>query len=384
MLSSGEVTTEGMPRHLYIHVPFCRSRCAYCAFYSTTGADAALLDRYINAILFELSQSGEAGPLDTIYLGGGTPSLLGPGRVARLLDELRTLSTLSLDAEVTLEANPEGLAEGDTAALRAAGVTRLSLGVQSFDDDDLRLLERPHDAAEARGAVAEARRAGLRVSLDLIYGLPARSPEHWTRQLDAAAATGVEHVSAYELSLEPGTRLADALPDGLGDRADLFFQTHEYLATLGFEGYEVSNFARGPAARSRHNLATWGHRPYLGLGPAAHSFLETARGPLRRWNLPDLRAWLAALERGDEPPRGEEVLTADQRLLERVMLGLRTLNGVDLDKCRRELGDRAADGILERAGGAVQAGLLALESGRLRPTLQGMALADGLAAELAP
>ncbi len=375
---------RGMPRHLYLHVPFCRSRCAYCAFYSTTGADAALLDRYVNAVLVELSRSEMIGPWDTIYLGGGTPSLLAPVRTARLLDEIRTLCTFSPNAEVTIEANPEGLAEGDAAALRAAGVNRLSLGVQSFDDDDLRLLARPHDAATARRAVAEALRAGLRVSLDLIYGLPGRSPEHWARQLDAAAATGVEHVSAYELSLEPGTRLADALPDGLGDRADLFFQTHEYLATLGFEGYEVSNFARGLDARSRHNLATWAHRPYLGLGPAAHSFLDSASGPLRRWNLPDLEAWLVALERGDKPPRGDEVLTADQRLLERVMLGLRTLDGVDLDKCRQELGDRAADGVLKRAAGAVQAGVVVVESGRLRPTLRGMALADGLAAELAP
>ena len=373
-----------MSRNLYIHVPFCRSRCAYCAFYSTTGADAALLDRYVDDTLRELSRSKATGPLDTIYLGGGTPSLLGADRVARLLDEIRTLPTVSPDAEVTIEANPEGLAEGDAAALRAAGVTRLSLGVQSFDDDDLRLLARPHDAATARRAVAEALRAGLRVSLDLIYGLPARTPKHWLRQLDAAAATGIEHISAYELSLEPGTRLAEALPDGLGDRADLFFQTHEYLATLGFEGYEVSNFARSPDARSRHNLATWAHRPYLGLGPAAHSFLETANGPLRRWNHPDLEAWLAALDADEAPPAEKELLTPDQRLLERVMLGLRTLDGVDLDECRRELGDRAADGVQERAAGPIQAGLLVLESGRLRPTLRGMALADRLAIELVP
>jgi len=363
------------PRHLYLHVPFCRSRCAYCAFYSTTGATPSLLDRYVDGILVELDQDPPGGPWDTVYLGGGTPSLLGARRVARLLGSL----PLTGDAECTVEANPEGLRAGDAAAYRDAGVNRLSLGVQSFDDGALRTLGRPHDAATALAAVAEARAAGLRVSLDLIYGLPGQDAQAWTAQLDVAADTGVEHLSAYELSLEPETPLAAAWPDGLGDRAALFFATHEHLAARGFDGYEVSNFARSERARSRHNLATWAHRAYLGLGPGAHSYLETASGSVRRWNHPDLAAWLAALEGGDAPPRGVETLDAGQRLLERVMLGVRTRDGVDLAALREACGEDAACALLRHAAGPIGEGLLAEDGAHLRPTLQGMALADRLA-----
>jgi len=372
------------PRHLYIHVPFCRSRCAYCAFYSTTTADPSLLDRFCDAILAEASLAEDSGPWETVYLGGGTPSLLGVDRIVRLLGGLRKATPFAVDAELTLEANPEGLGRLDADAFRAAGLTRLSLGVQSFHDDDLKLLGRPHDGPTARRAVAGALHAGLRVGLDLIYGLPGRSPTHWLAQLDAAVNTGVEHLSAYELSLEPGTRLAEACPGGLGDRAALFFRTHEHLASLGFEGYEVSNFAREPAACSRHNLATWAHRTYRGLGPGAHSFLDGTDGPIRRWNLPNLDGWLASLENGATPPRGKEILSANQRLLERIMLGVRTRAGVDLVACRGECGGLLTDGLLGRIDGPVEQGLLILEDNHLRPTLQGMALADRLAIELSP
>ncbi|MFH1532831.1 MAG: radical SAM family heme chaperone HemW [Pseudomonadota bacterium] len=370
------------PRHLYIHVPFCRSRCVYCAFYSTTTIEPSRLDRFCDALLTEARFVVGGGPWETVYLGGGTPSLLGVDRVTRLLCGLRASTPFATDAEVTLEANPEGLGTRDADAFLDAGVTRLSLGVQSFHDDDLRLLGRPHDGATARRAVAGALGAGLRVGLDLIYGLPGRSSAHWLAQLDAAADTGVEHLSAYELSVEPGTPLAAAWPDGLGDRAELFFRTHEHLASLGFEGYEVSNFARTPAGRSRHNLATWAHRTYRGLGPGAHSFLEGRGGPTRRWNLPDLGAWLAALEENRTPMRGREVLSPEQRLLERVMLGVRTRAGVDLTACRRECGDALTDGLLARIDDPVERGLLILADNHLRPTLQGMALADRLAVEL--
>ena len=232
--------------------------------------------------------------------------------------------------------------------------------------------------------MTDALRAGLRVSVDLIYGLPGRPPAHWLAQLDAAVETGVEHLSAYELSLEPGTRLAAAWPDGLGDRADLFFRTHGHLASLGLEGYEVSNFARTAKDRSRHNLATWAHRPYLGLGPGAHSFFDGPGSPTRRWNLQDLPAWLADLEHGVEPPREEEVLSAGQRLLERVMLGVRTSAGVDLTACRRECGGPLTNELLAKAVDPIEQGLLSLAGDQLRPTLQGMALADRLAMDLSP
>ena len=368
------------PNQLYIHVPFCRSRCAYCAFYSTTDATPSLLDRFTEAVLTEASDGG--GPYETVYMGGGTPSLLGVDRVARLLDGLDRSGSVAEGAEVTLEANPEGLGPEDAGRYRDAGVNRLSLGIQSFDDDDLRLLERPHDGATARRAAERALEAGLRVGLDLIYGLPERSMDHWLSQLDTAAGLGVPHLSAYELTVEPGTRFAATCPDGLGDRADLFFRTHEHLEKLGFEGYEVSNFARRAAERSRHNLGVWTQRHYLGLGPGAHSFLEDPAAPIRRWNLPDLHGWLDAIEGGLAPPRGQETLTAEQRLMERVMLGVRTCMGVDLVGCRLECGDALTDRLVQNAAESVQIGLLTLTEDHLRPSLRGMAIADRLTAFL--
>lgn len=368
------------PKLAYIHVPFCRSRCAYCAFYSTTDVTPSLLDRYTDAILAEASDA--AGPYETIYMGGGTPSILGVDRVARLLEGLRSSGSIAEDAEVTLEANPEGLGPTDAGGYRDAGVNRLSLGVQSFDDDDLLLLDRPHDGASARRAVESALEADLRLGLDLIYGLPERSTDHWLSQLDLAAGLGVPHLSAYELTVEPGTRFAATCPDRLDDHADLFFRTHDHLATLGFEGYEVSNFAKEAAERSQHNLGTWDHRAYVGLGPGAHSFIEDAAGPVRRWNLPDLHGWLSTVEGGAVPPRGEETLTAKQRLLERVMLGVRTRIGVDLDGCRQECGDALTDRLVENAAASLESGLLTLVEDHLRPSLRGMALADRLAAFL--
>ena len=361
-----------MTNHLYIHVPFCLQKCGYCAFYSVVDRDDAVLDRYVEALLgeLELRELG-GGRWQTVYFGGGTPSLLGIDRVARLLDKIAP----PVDAEVTLEANPETVTEELLLGLREAGVNRLSLGVQSFADDDLRYLGRVHDGHRARRALELAMQIFARVSIDFIYGLPGQTVAGWLDQLEQAVSLGTEHLSAYELTFEPGTPLGNQLGE-TPDRTDFFFATHERLGELGLEGYEVSNFARSAAARSRHNLATWAYLPYLGLGPGAHSFSGPGVGAERRWNAPDLPAYL----RGGETrqiPHATESPTTEQQLLERLLLGLRTSMGVATAEL--PLSDES---FCSRLTIAVERGLLRHEREFVKPTLQGMGLADGLADQL--
>ncbi len=364
------------PRHLYVHVPFCRRKCHYCAFYSLEDRPESLMDRYVDALRTEASLCDAAGGWQTIYFGGGTPSLLGPARVGRILD---AVGKPVRKAEVTLEANPDSLLEDELQAWRKVGINRLSIGVQSFSDDALKLLGRVHDSARALTAIHAARKAGFRVSIDLIYGLPRQRLQAWKEELRRVADLEIDHLSAYELTYEPGTVLGRKYGGNESDRTDLFFATHETLAELGIPGYEVSSFARTPDDRSRHNLATWAHKTYLGLGPAAHSFLTVDRQPTRRWNRASLPFWLDSLEQSELPPRESETLTPEQLLLERVMLGLRTTDGIDLERCRKELGIDLAARAGEKAGRLADQGLLLTQPDRWTPTTRGMALADRLA-----
>jgi oxygen-independent coproporphyrinogen III oxidase len=361
-----------MTNHLYIHVPFCLQRCGYCSFYSVAGADDGVLDSYVDALLAEMDLRGvDGGGCKTVYFGGGTPSLLGAGRVARLLARIAAPKS----AEVTLEANPETVTERLLVGLRDAGLNRLSLGVQSLVEEDLQYLCRVHDGGRARLAVELAKRTFERVSVDLIYGLPGQNLDGWLEQLEQVVALETEHLSAYELTYEPGTPLGNTV-DGNPDRTDYFFATHEQLSKLGLKGYEVSNFARSKGARSRHNLATWDYRPYVGVGPGAHSFSGAGAEAMRRWNSADLKRYLEAAK-GRLVPHKSESLTAEQQLLERLMLGLRTTAGVTVD------GKLINSSFLNRLARCKDDGLVLQKGGRIIPTLEGMGLADGLAARLA-
>jgi len=346
----------------------------------------SLLDRFVHGVEAELALTvapDASAPRDTVYLGGGTPSLLGVSRITRILHAVRQRQVLPPGAEVTLEVNPETITAAELDGYVMAGVNRVSIGVQSFSDRDLAFLGRVHDGKRAEAAVRAAVDCGIRVSLDLIYGLPGQSGDDVIEQLERAASTGVGHLSAYELTCEPGTPLAPVLAARTNDREDLFFLVHERLAGLGLTAYEVSSFARTPADRSMHNLATWAHQPYLGLGPAAHSFSGVAAGRASRcWNLPDLDAWLESLEHGHAPPRGHENLGPEQLLLERVMLGLRTTLGLDLEAIRADLGIDLGDPFAARLDELAAQGLLTLSPGAATTTLSGMALADRLAVDL--
>lgn len=324
---------------------------------------------------------------DTVYLGGGTPSLAPPEELGRLLAGARTLLGARPDAWITLEANPEQVTTAACAAWRDLGIAAVSLGVQSFDEDDLAFLGRGHSPEQGADAARTALAAGFPwVSLDLIYGLPGQSEEAWQRNLETAAALGPHHLSCYQLTIHDGTPFGFRAARGeLAEmpepaQARLFSLTRKSLSRLGFPAYEVSNFARAPELRSRHNRKYWDHTPYLGLGLGAHSFAWDARGPRRWWNERKIRPWTAKVAAAQRPLAGEETLDIAALRLEALLLGLRTAEGIDLDRFRERYGlDLAAanEALLAR----LTAEDLAERAGsRLRLTPRGLAVADGLAA----
>jgi oxygen-independent coproporphyrinogen-3 oxidase len=374
---------------LYVHVPFCSAICPYCDFAVLTGGPERRAG-FVAALGAEARRWGEGfpgSPFDTVYLGGGTPSILAADQLAALLATLRSSLPVAPDAWITLEANPEDVTDASVAAWRTLGVRTVSLGVQSFDDGALRFLGRRHDGRAARRAVELALGAGFPiVSVDLIYGLPgqyAARGMQWRRDLDTASALGPQHLSCYQLTIHERTPFGFRRDRGtlreLGEpeQATLFRLTHEELAARGWVAYEVSNFARAPGDRSRHNGKYWCHAPYLGLGPSAHSF----DGTRRWWNHRKLGPWTAALAAGAAPVAGEEPIGPAERALEHLLLGLRTCDGVDLALLRGLGLDLAAHPLLPRL---LDDGLVRRQGDRLVPTLAGWAVADGLAAALAP
>jgi oxygen-independent coproporphyrinogen III oxidase len=359
-------------RHLYVHVPFCRRRCSYCDF-AIAVRKTVPSDRFVEAVLAEFAMRRELegwvpGPFDTVYLGGGTPSLLSPEAVAKLIDAFPRAA----DAEVTLEANPDDVTPHAAAAWVAAGVNRVSLGVQSLDDRALTWMHRMHDAGAARRAAAALREAGVgSLSVDLIFAVPEALERDLPADLRELLALGPDHVSAYGLTLEPRTPYARWSDRGLSapppdERyAAEFMLVHETLGEAGFEHYEISNYAR-PGARSRHNSAYWQGVDYLGLGPSAHGL---QRG-VRRWNLRHWTAWDRCVASGADPIGGSERLTASEATLERVYLRLRTAEGIP----PAEAGNLAPGPRLA----AEHAGWLATEDGWVLATPAGWLVLDGL------
>jgi len=393
--------------HLYFHVPFCRRRCSYCDF-SIAVRKRIPAREYVEAVKAELDairvssgwvnpgapslHSGRAMPrgswgpdLSTIYFGGGTPSLLPPTAIGALIDEAISGGLTPGprpgangdrspdDLEMTLEANPEDVTPETSTAWRHAGVNRISLGAQSFDDRVLRWMHRPHDAARIGAAVSTLRAAGFdNVSLDLIFALPAELGRDWRRDLDAAIRVAPAHLSLYGLTVEARTPLARWVSRGAAsapddDRyAEEYLLAHERLGAAGFVFYEVSNAARD-GARSRHNSAYWSGRPYRGLGPAAHSF----DGRSRFWNLSAWEAYRRAVAAGRSPVEAEEVLTDEQRELERIYLGLRTAEGISQSDCPTV-----------RQSDWVRSGWAEVVEGRVRCTPEGWLRLDALVRDL--
>lgn len=364
--------------HLYIHVPFCARRCSYCDFAIAVRRHTPSRD-YLDAVLREWAARQEdpiwAGSpvLETIYLGGGTPSRLAPEILTELLDRIAGDRALAADAEVTLEANPDDVTPELAERWREAGVTRVSLGAQSFSAPALAWMHRTHAADQVARAIETLRLAGLdNLSLDLIYGLPDAVPRDWSADLDRALALEPAHLSLYGLTVEPRTPVmrwmarGDTLPAPESRAADEYLLAHQRLVAAGYEHYEVSNAAR-PGARSRHNQAYWNRRAYLGVGPSAHSALAHRRW----WNVREWEDYRRRVSAGQSPEAGFELLSPEQVALEELYLGLRTDRGVVAERV-----DPVESRRWQEAGWAV------VEGGRLRLTAEGWLRLDPLVARL--
>ena len=371
---------------IYVHIPFCASRCSYCDFFSTLQlADAG--ERYVEAVIAEARQrcgelSGES--VSTLYLGGGTPSQLPVALLQRLVEGLRDAVELSGVEEFTIEANPDDVTLDWCAVLPTLGVNRVSMGVQSFEDDILRFIGRRHTADQVLNAVSRLRSVGIdNISIDLIYGLPGQTVESWTSSVEQALELESQHISAYGLTYEPDTRLWRQRERGeiievTEEQSLLMYRILEdSLQSAGYEHYEISNFAL-PGYRSRHNSSYWDDTPYVGLGAAAHSY----DGQVRRYNPHDLRLYIDRIMAGETAFEQEE-LTSREHYDERVMLGLRTSCGVDADRLRQDFGDTAWSHFVREAERHIAAGNLCVKEGnRYVLTRDGIMLSDSIILDL--
>jgi putative oxygen-independent coproporphyrinogen III oxidase len=365
---------------LYIHWPFCVSKCPYCDFNSHV-RDSVDQEAWRTALLADLAHEAAMLPgrrLGSIFFGGGTPSLMPPATVAALLDAAQAAWGFDPGIEITLEANPSSVEAARFAELAAVGVNRVSLGLQSFDDAALRFLGRAHGAAEGLAALDVAQAAFPRVSFDLIYALPDQGLAAWTAQLERALALGTEHLSLYQLTVEPGTRFATdeaagrlAIPDG-DSAADLFEATRAITAAAGSPAYETSNHAR-PGAESRHNLTYWRYRDYAGIGPGAHG----RRGGVATVRHKKPENWLAAVARNGHGLQVEEPLDPHTQAVEALLMGLRLAEGIDLPRIAALAGGRAPldSHAVDRLA---RQGLLAQDRTRLRVTEAGALLLDAI------
>lgn len=364
---------------LYVHVPFCRNKCRYCDFYSEQQSDA-LVSSYLKALFHEIDLYADTYPpqgssIGTVYIGGGTPTTLNPEQIGSFLRHLGMHYPVDSNAEITMEVNPGSISAESLVRYRESGVNRLSIGVQSFDPDVLRCLGRIHTADEGESLVLSAFQAGFDdVGIDLIYGIPNQSAVSWKTTLSKTLSLNLSHISAYALSWSQATPLGRDIASGRYPRpnektvSDMYLLAHDMLSNAGYEHYEISNFAR-PGHRCRHNEAYWTGEPYLGIGPSAHSFIENRRF----WNVPDVRRYINVLSQHRLPVTDQEDLTAGQRTLEQIALGLRRREGIALD---RIVGRECIPSL-------VHAGLAFVQEGRLSLTASGFLLADEIALRLA-
>ncbi len=368
---------------IYIHIPFCRHKCGYCDFYSITALSEQ--ESFVEALCREIDIYAKRfaceAPFDTIYLGGGTPSLLNKTQLERIFEHLRRGFSFADDCEITIEVNPGTIGFNTLQFYKNLGINRLSIGVQSFRKDELRTLERIHSVAEAREVFSSARRAGFdNIGIDLIYALPGQTTEDWRYTLQEAVALRPEHISAYNLTFEEGTPFYRRLKEGKLSRQTeeaektFFQQTETFLNAAGYHHYEVSNFARNSAVVSRHNYKYWTHAPYLGFGPSAHSYWED-----QRWaNVRSVTRYINLLGRGERPVAFRERLSEDVRQFEDVFLRLRTYEGIELERFEREYRRPFISVYKEQAHRLLDEGLAEIIHDRFRLTSKGMMVCDAI------
>lgn len=368
---------------IYIHIPFCKSRCIYCGFYSTTLLD--LRKKYINAVCreMELRKNYIREPFSTIYLGGGTPSLLDEAELTKLFLYINNVYDVDRNAEITMECNPDDITPEFTNMLSRLPINRVSMGAQTFADSRLRLLHRRHNSDEVKHAVKLLREAGIKnISIDLMFGFPDESLSQWKKDISAALALNVEHISAYSLMYEENTPLWKMLDTGKVKEIDeelsltMFKELVCQLTDAGYEHYEISNFAR-PGYRSRHNSSYWHQVPYIGLGAAAHSFDLNSR----QWNVADLKLYIEEINNGIIPMEREE-LDNDTTFNDIITTSLRTSDGIDLNAMETRLGKRYRNTLISAAGKHIEQGLLEIRHDRLRLTAEGIFISDMVMSDL--
>lgn len=368
---------------IYIHIPFCKSRCIYCGFYSTTLLD--LRKKYINAVCreMELRKNYIREPFSTIYLGGGTPSLLDEAELTKLFLYINNVYDVDRNAEITMECNPDDITPEFTNMLSRLPINRVSMGAQTFADSRLRLLHRRHNSDEVKHAVKLLREAGIKnISIDLMFGFPDESLSQWKEDISAALALNVEHISAYSLMYEEDTPLWKMLDTGKVKEIDeelsltMFKELVCQLTDAGYEHYEISNFAR-LGYRSRHNSSYWHQVPYIGLGAAAHSFDLNSR----QWNVADLKLYIEEINNGIIPMEREE-LDNDTTFNDIITTALRTSDGIDLNAMETRLGKRYRNTLISAAGKHIEQGLLEIRHDRLRLTAEGIFISDMVMSDL--
>ncbi len=358
---------------IYIHIPFCASRCIYCAFYSTTSLD--LRQKYVEAVCHEAALRCSDDCINTIYFGGGTPSQLSFSQLQQIFEALYKYNKVSSNAEITIEANPDDISAAYAAALHQLPINRVSMGAQTFDDTRLKWLHRRHSSQQVGEAVARLRKAGIQnISIDLMYGFPHQTLTDWERDISAALSLGMEHLSAYCLSIEEGTplhRQKMCQPDEELER-QMYYTLIDRLAAAGFEHYEISNFAR-PGFRSRHNSSYWTGMPYIGLGAAAHSF----DGHTRSWNIANIHRYIEAMAHGTRLS-DSEIIDGDTRYNDLLTTALRTREGLDLSL----LSERQRTHCLRSAEKFINGNLLTKADGHLALTRHGLFVSDMVISDL--
>ena len=386
---------------LYIHIPFCESRCIYCGFYSTTSL--SMRDDYVDALCKEMKMRPIKTATDydynckTIYLGGGTPSQLTHDQLIRLFEGIKEAYFAQNNPEeefskmeITMECNPDDVSEEFCKTLQLLHVNRISMGAQTFSDQRLGFLHRRHKAADVKAAIKRLRNIDIHnISIDLMFGFPGETLEDWKKDIDEAIHLGVEHISAYSLMYEEGTTLYRMLEQGKIEEIDeeTSRQMYELLITqltsAGYEHYEISNFAK-PGYRSRHNSSYWHEVPYIGIGAATHSYKrETKRGDgnkieaTRSWNVDNIGKYIASIQKG-ELPRESETLDLSTRYNDLITTALRTSDGIDIEKMRLEFGDELASQMLQEAEKHILRGLMEINDGKLSLTRQGLYISDDI------
>ncbi len=360
---------------IYIHIPFCKSRCIYCGFYSTTMHN--LHDRYADAIIkeYDLRRDYHAGQsIDTIYLGGGTPSVMPMESLSRIMQSL----PLPDNREVTMECNPDDITPEFASSIRQLGINRVSMGAQTFSPSRLRFLNRRHSPEQVSEAVELLRKEGIaNISIDLMFGFPAETLQDWCSDIDKATALNVDHISAYSLMYEEGTPLCRMLEDGKIKEIDeelsrkMYYTLIDKLADAGFEQYEISNFCR-PGMQSKHNSSYWNDTPYIGLGAGAHSYNRTSR----QWNVEDLPLYINKVENG-EVPFEQEIIDEVTRYNDMITTALRTRQGIDITRagCRQTY-------LLAYAQPLIEKGLLSFDGQYLSLTREGLYVSNDIMSEL--